>query len=123
MRAPHHFRHLPLALALQAAFTLAAQAADVTITNGSTKQTLTSGTLTVNGTLAVAGDKAVNVKAGNSALVNNGTISSTGGKKTVDLGEAGITFSLTNNGTISSDNVAVRVDKDAVGYAINNQGT
>lgn len=123
MRAPHQFRHLPLVLALQAAFTLAAQAADVTIVNGSTKQTLSSGTLTVNGTLAVAGDKAVNVKAGTSALVNNGTISSTGGKKTVDLGEAGITFSLTNNGTISSDNVAVRVDKDAVAYAINNQGT
>ncbi|HWV62842.1 MAG TPA: autotransporter domain-containing protein [Oxalicibacterium sp.] len=114
-------------IALQAAFPLIAHAADITtdttITNSTAAQTLVSGTLTVNGILEVDGDKAVNVKAGNSAIVNNGTISSTGGKKTIDIGKAGTTFSLTNKGTIRSDNVAVRVDDDNVAYAINNQGT
>lgn len=127
MRFRHSLRPLPLAIALQAAFPLAAHAADITtdttITNSTAAQSLVSGTLTVNGTLAVAGDKAVNVKAGNSAVVNNGTISSTGGKKTIDIGKALTTFSLTNNGTIRSDNVAVRVDNDNVAYAISNQGT
>jgi outer membrane autotransporter protein len=127
MRIRHSLRPLPLVIALQAAFPLGAHAADITtdttITNSTVKQSLVSGTLTVNGTLAITGDKAINVKAGNSAVVNNGTISSTGGKKTIDLGAAGTTFSLTNNGTISSDNVAVRVDNDNVAYTIDNQGT
>ena len=127
MRFCHSLRLLPLVIALQAAFPLVAHAADITtdtaIMNATTAQSLVSGTLTVNGALQVSGDKAVNVKAGNSAVVNNGTISSTGGKKTIDIGKAGTSFSLTNNGSILSDNVAVRVDSDNVAYAISNQGT
>lgn len=127
MRFRHSLRPLPLAIALQAAFPFAVHAADITtdtiITNATAAQSLVSGTLTVNGTLAVTGDKAVNVKAGNSAIINNGTISSTGGKKTIDIGKAGTTINLTNNGAITSDNVAIRVDDDNVAYAISNQGT
>ncbi|GGI54311.1 autotransporter outer membrane beta-barrel domain-containing protein [Oxalicibacterium solurbis] len=127
MRFRHSLRPLPLVIALQAAFPLVVHAADITtdttITNSTAAQTLVSGKLTVNGTLEVSGDKAVNVKAGNSAIVNNGTIRSTGGKKTIDIGKAGTTFSLTNNGSITSDNVAVRVDNDNVAYTISNQGT
>ena len=132
MHAPNHFRHLPLVLALQAAFTLQAHAAGFTIGTGTTvtaNQALSAGAGAVESGAAVVtsgSTVAVTVGTGTSTLVNRGTINQTGSGRTIDANTSGQTFTLTNEigGVINSTgDVAIRLGQANGIYSINNQGT
>jgi len=98
----------------------------------STKQTLASGTGTVNGTLSVGSGNIAITVTGTSTLVNNGTIAQTGtvanstAARGIDLNTANVTFSLTNNNgaTIQTTDADVfRANKATDSVTLYNSGT
>lgn len=125
------FRPLPIVLALHAAFLSSSYAGDFSIATGETNssaQTLpTNGVVQSGGTLSTSGTTvAVTIGSGTSNLTNSGTISQTGTGRTIDANAGTPVFTLTNNagGLITAaGNVAIRLNRTAGSYLIDNQGT
>lgn len=131
---PTIFRHLPVALAVQAVFALPqAQAASFTVNSGTSSTTAQSivsgdtGTTESGATLTTSGSTAaVTVGTGTTSLTNSGTISQTGTGRTIDANTSTPVFTLTNNagGLITAAGAEViRLNRAAGSYLIDNQGT
>lgn len=126
-------RPLPLVLALQAALAGQAIGADFTVGAGTTQtagQTLNNGntgTVAAGGTLVTdAKVVAVDIKTGTTVLNNAGTISQTGTGRAIDSDSGTPTLTINNEigGVINATgNVAIRLNRPAGQYIINNQGT
>ncbi|MCY1277036.1 outer membrane autotransporter barrel domain protein [compost metagenome] len=124
-------RPLPLVLALQAASGGYALAADFTVGSGTTlttgQQLPGAGVVEQDATLTTGGGTvAVTVNRGTSTLSNAGTIRQTGSGRAIDVNDGTPVFSLVNHrGALidASGNVAIRLNRAAGSYLIDNQGT
>lgn len=124
-------RPLPLVLALQAAIAGPAFAAGFTVTTGSTVasgQSLTgAGVVQQGGILSTSGSTvAVAVGSGTSTLTNAGTIKQTGSGRTIDANAGTPVLTIRNEEGALIDavgNVAIRLNRPAGQYIIDNQGT
>lgn len=125
------FRLLPVAVALQALFAFPAHA-QFTVNTGvtnNTAQTLAgaAGTVESGGTLSMGGaTNTITVNAGTSSITNSGTISQTGSGRTIDANTGTPNLTITNNlgGLITAvGGEAIRLNRPAGSYIINNQGT
>ncbi|MDD0842454.1 autotransporter family protein [Pseudomonas sp. Gutcm_11s] len=124
-------RPLPLVLALQAVIAGQVSAAGFTVGTGSTittSQSLTgAGIVQQGGTLSTSGSTvAVNVGTGTSTLTNAGTIKQTGSGRTIDANTGTPVLTIRNEEGALIDavgNVAIRLNRPAGQYIIDNQGT
>jgi len=130
-RLTQPLRPLHLVIALQAAIADLAVGADFTVDAGTTQnagQTLAgTGTVASGGVLETAnGTVAVTVQNGSSTLDNAGVIRQTGTARAIDANTGAPVLVINNlpGGVISATgNVAIRLNRPAGHYVINNQGT